>query len=224
MSKASGFSQRAGSRFALPISTATGEPAGIVTPATSTSRMAVRPMPVSGRLPPQPLLDRLLHQGAVVAQRGELVGVREQPEHQVARRPVRGLGTGREQQSQEGDDLVVGQALAVELGLHEHADDVTTRVGAALGDDRGEVVVEPLRRLEPPLDVDDDGDQLDGPAVELREASRGQAEHPRDDVHGEREEQLPHELGAPPVGELVDEPVDDRRAPARLPSAPSPCA
>ncbi len=69
------------------------------------------------RLPAQALLDRLRHERAVVAQRLELVGVREQPEQEVARRAVRGLGAGREQQPQEGEDLLVGEPLAVELGL-----------------------------------------------------------------------------------------------------------
>jgi hypothetical protein len=76
------------------------------------------------RLPAQPLLDRLGHERAVGAQRLELVGVREQSEQEVARRAVRGLGAGREQQPQEGEDLLVGESLAVELGRGERAHEV----------------------------------------------------------------------------------------------------
>ena len=61
------------------------------------------------RLPAQALLDRLRHQAAVGAQRVELVGVGEQAEEQVARRAVRRLGAGREQQPEERADLVVGR-------------------------------------------------------------------------------------------------------------------
>ena len=69
------------------------------------------------RLPTQALFDRLRHQRAVGAQRVELLRVREQTEEQVARRAVGGLRAGRQQEAKEGDDLVVGEALALELGL-----------------------------------------------------------------------------------------------------------
>ena len=98
---------------------------------TSVSRVAVRTIVGERRLPAQALLDRLLHQRAVGAQRVELVGVRQQAEQQVARRAVGRLGAGGEQQPEEGEDLLVGEALAVELGLREHADQVVARVARA---------------------------------------------------------------------------------------------
>ena len=71
-------------------------PSGIATPSISVSRVAVRMMPVSGGLPAQALLDRLRASARGRARSGvELLGVREQPEQQVARRAVGGLGAGR---------------------------------------------------------------------------------------------------------------------------------
>ena len=66
-------------------------------------------------LPAQALLDRLRHERAVRAHRVELVRAPEQPEEQVARRAVGGLGARREEQPEEGEDVLVGEVLAVEL-------------------------------------------------------------------------------------------------------------
>ena len=173
-----------------------GEPAGMWTP--SSSDVAHRRAADAGerRLPAEALLDRDRHERAVVAERGELLGPGEQAEHEVARRPVGGLGAGREQQPQERDDLLVGEALPVELGLGEDADHVVAGVLAAVGDHAGEEVVQPLRRLEAALDVEADADELDRLAVELRQLVGGQAEHARDDVDRERPEELADQVGA----------------------------
>ena len=117
MSNRSGSSQRLSSWFAAPSRRSR------MAPGRDAARRRARRRAIAGahdagerRLPAQALLDRLRHQRAVVAHRVELVGMREQPEEQVARRAVGGLGAGREQQAQEGEDLLVGEALAVELG------------------------------------------------------------------------------------------------------------
>ena len=107
--------------------------------------------------------------------------------------------------------------LAVEFGLDEDADHVAARVGAAFGDDLGEEVVEPLRRLEATFDLDRDADELDRLAVEERELLGWEPEHPGDDMDGERPEQLPDQIGVAAVREVVDEAVDDRADQVNLP-------
>ena len=69
------------------------------------------------RFPPNRLLDRLRDQRPIGANGVELLGVGEQPEEQVPGRAVRGLDAGGEQQAQEREDLLVGEALAVDLGV-----------------------------------------------------------------------------------------------------------
>ena len=75
---------------------------------------------------------------AIGANGVELLGVGEQPEQQVPQRAVGGLDAGREQQAQEGEDLLVGELLAVDLGLREAADQVVARLvaGAPRGSGR----------------------------------------------------------------------------------------
>ena len=128
MSNSSGFSQYFSSWFAEPMLTTIVAPAFTSTPSTTVSRVAVRMIVSSGGSHRRPSSIACGISVAIGAQRVELVGVRQQTEQQVARRAVRGLRAGREQQAEERDDLVVGEALAVELGLHEHADDVVLGV------------------------------------------------------------------------------------------------
>ena len=80
-------------------------------PSTSTSVVVMREMPVSGTSQRSPSSIVCCINATVVAQRGELVGVGQQTEHEDARRPVRGLRAGREQEAQEVDDLVVVERL-----------------------------------------------------------------------------------------------------------------
>src|SRR5680860_1901797 len=79
------------------------------------------------------------HERPVGGERLELVAMGQQPEQEVAGRPVGGLRPGREQEPEEGEDLLVTEALGVELGVHELADEVTARLAPA--------------RLEDPRDV-----------------------------------------------------------------------
>ena len=74
------------------------------------------------------------------------LGMREQRGQRVAHHAERRLGAGREQQPQEAVDLLVGELLAVDLGVHEIAEEVARRVRAAVLDERREVVAHRLRR------------------------------------------------------------------------------
>ena len=52
--------------------------------------------------------------------------MREEREQKIAERPVGGLDAGREQHDQEGEDVVVGEPLPVDLGLDELADEIVS--------------------------------------------------------------------------------------------------
>jgi hypothetical protein len=162
------------------------------------------------RLPAQPLLDRLRHQRAVGAQRVELVGIGEQPEQQVARGAVRRLRTGRKEQPEEREDLLVREVLTVQLGDGERAHEIVRRVSAPVGKNSREVVAQLGRGARAAVPVERDADELDRPAMELREVLAGEPEHPCDHVHRERQRALAHELGLAAVDERVDALVDDR--------------
>ena len=85
----------------------------------------------------------------------ELVGVREQGEEQVAERAVGGLDAGRQQQPEEGEDLLVGEPVPVDLGLDELADEIVARPGATFGNPLGEVVAQGVRRRDASVPVDE---------------------------------------------------------------------
>ncbi len=171
------------------------------------------------RLAPQPLLDRLGEQGAVGGHGGQLIGMGEQEIEQVARRTVGRLGPGREKESQEGVDRLVGQLLAVHLGRDEVADDVFCRPSPAVGHDAGEVLAQRFGGGQPAVDVGHQPDELDGPALELGEVLLGEAEEARDHPHGELEGELAHQVrlavGCEAVNQLVDDRTDVLGLPAR---------
>ena len=79
--------------------------------------------------------------------------MREQPEQQIARRAIGRLDAGRQQQSQEREDLLVGQRVAVDLGVGQVADEVVCGLGAASVDDLLEVVAQLLRRRDAAVPV-----------------------------------------------------------------------
>ena len=57
--------------------------------------------------------------------------------------------------------------------FEQHADDVVLRVGATLGDDSREVLVQCGRRSEAAVHVEADADELDREAMELRQVFAG---------------------------------------------------
>ena len=67
----------------------------------------------------QELLDRVLGQLGFVAQQRELLGVAEQRDLRVAEEVLGRLVAGLQQQDAVGDELGVGQLLAVGLGFEQ---------------------------------------------------------------------------------------------------------
>ena len=72
----------------------------------------------------------------------------EQGVEQVADQPEGRLGAGRQQQAQEAEDLLVGQPLAVDLGVREPAHQVAARLGAPLREQRAQELDQILRRRD----------------------------------------------------------------------------
>jgi hypothetical protein len=205
--------------LAAPRQTLTTAPRGTDTPSTTTSRVAVRACPPAAP-PSAALLDRAPHE-RTTSRSAVIAGIRQEPVEEVARRAVRRLGAGREEQSQEGEDLVVRQTLSVELRLREHAHEVVPGRRTARRQELGEVLAELLRRREPALDVHGDADELDREAVEARQVRVRQAEHAGDHLERERERQLADEVGAAALDERVDPSLDDRRDQVALPAVHS---
>ena len=168
-------------------------------------------------LPPQRLLDRLRHQVPVGADRVQLVWPREQAEQQVAGRPVGGLRPGRQEQQQEGIDLVVAEPAPVDLGLDQLAHQIIAGMPPPVGDDLGEVAAKLLAGGDRAVPVAHHRDQFGRQPVEARPVGLGQAEDPGDDPDREREGQLRDEVGVAVAGEGVDQladgGADDRVAP-----------
>jgi len=134
----------------------------------------------------------------------------EQAEQQVARRAVRRLGAGGKEEPEEGEDLLVGEVLPVELGNSEDAHEIVRRVDAPLCEHAGEVVAQLCRSSGAAFPVERHADQLDRPAMELREVRAGETEHAGDHVDRERERELAHELCVAALDECIDALVDDR--------------
>ena len=82
------------------------------------------------RLPAQALLDGHAPELGILAYRVELVRMGEEPEQQTPERAVGRLDPRRQQQSQECEELLVGEVLPVDLGLDELGDEIV-RAGCA---------------------------------------------------------------------------------------------
>ncbi len=210
MSNASGFSQRVSSWLAEPMWGVMLSPGPMVTPASSTSQVVVRLMVKRGGSQRRPSSIAWGNRERSALHRFELIGVGQEEVEQVARRTVGRLRPRRQQQAEEGVDGLVAQLLAVDLRGDEVADDVLGRLGPPIRDHAGEVVAQGLRRGQAPVDVGNQPDELDGPALELREVLLGEPEQPGDDPHGELECQLAHQIGVAVGREAIDQLVDDR--------------
>ena len=111
-------------------------------------------------------------------------------------------------QAQEREDLLVAEALTVELGPGELADEVVTRCTPSIVEDPDEVLAQLLGRADPDDGIGRHVDDRVRPLVELRVIRAGQPEDRGDHLHRVPERELTHELGAPTVDERVDHLVD----------------
>ena len=122
-------SQYLSSWFAEPMLTTTIDPAGIGHALDLGVARRGAHDAEQRRFPAQAFFDRLRHQAAVGAERVELVGVREQAERAgcstSGRSSPRPPGSSRRRNEQISSSV---EALAFELGLREHGDDVVGRV------------------------------------------------------------------------------------------------
>lgn len=161
------------------------------------------------RFPPHALLDRLRKQRAVGANCLELVRVRQQREEQAAQRAVGRLDTGRQQEPEEREDLLVTEFLPVDLGGGERTDQILTWVGPAGFKDRREVFTQRSRGCKSPFGIHQPAQQRDRPPLELGIVFLGQSEQTGDDlariVEGELLDQICSAVGR----ELVDQAVGD---------------
>ena len=128
---------------------------------------------------------------------------------EIARRAVRGLDAGREQEAKESEDLSVGEAVAVDRGRGQVADQVVLRRTPPFRNDLPEVGIEGAGCGLTSLPVRKAAQHLDRPPLELRVVALREAEDAGDDLDGEVERHGPHELGAPGIDEAVDQLVDD---------------
>jgi len=93
--------------------------------------------------------------------------MREQEKEQVATRAIRGFDPRGEEHPQERVDLLVVEALAVQLGGHQLGDEVVSRVDTPPVDDRGQVVPELAGALHGAVPVARHVDDADRPVLEL---------------------------------------------------------
>jgi hypothetical protein len=95
------------------------------------------------RRPAQHLLDRGRQQARVGPERGQLVGLLEEGEHAARDRVASRLGTGGEEQREEGVQLEVGELRRVDVRerrVHDDRQHVVGRRRALRRDERGGVV------------------------------------------------------------------------------------
>ena len=151
----------------------------------------------------------------------------EQREQGVAEHAVRRLRPSREQQPQEPVDVLVVEALAVDLGVHDVADEVGAGIVAAVLDDRAEVLAHGLGRGQARLVVGGTEVDLLGPLLELGVVLDRHAQDGGDDLHREGVGDVGDQVGPAERRDAVEQRVDrgldelvapplERRRPERL--------
>jgi hypothetical protein len=141
---------------------------------------------------------------------GELLGVAEQRRHAVADQRRRRLVAGDVEGDQLGDQLLVGEALAVDLGLHELGEEVVGRLGPLRLRHGQQVVLHLGQQVHALLvvggglgDVEAPGDGV-RPLPEARAGFVGHAEHLAEHGDGQRVGEVADQLHAAPVDQLVE--------------------
>ena len=170
---------------------------------------------------PQRLLD---DRRRTVGVGGELVpvaGLAQQLQDRIRDEVHGGLVAGDQQQVAGGHDLLGRQLVAVLLGRDQRRDQVLPRRGPALLDELGEVTAQPAAGLHALIEglrhltgdggerVEPLGQQGRGPA-ELRLVLDRDAEQPADDRNRQWMREVGHDVEAVPLGDLVEQTVDQR--------------
>ena len=146
---------------------------------------------------------------AVGAHRLHERGVAEQGEERVADQAVGGLGAGGEQQAQEAEDLLVAEPLALDLGVHQAADQIVARLGAPLLEQRAQEIDQLLRRLEALRRIVGEANDVEAPVVEGAVVLHRHADDLGDHLDREQEGELRNQVGASVGGKGVDQLADD---------------
>src|SRR5438874_411500 len=124
---------------------------------------------------------------------------------EVARRTEGGLDARGKQEPEEREDLLVVEALTVELGHREIADQVVARVGATLLEHPRQVLLERDGRGDAALPSGVHADDRARPDLELGEVLTRQTEHAADDLRRELEGEPPDQLRVPRADEAAAE-------------------
>jgi hypothetical protein len=125
--------------LAEPKSTVTREPSGSVTPWSSTSR--------TGRLDAQHLLDRIRDPRRIVDQLLALFRILCEQHGAVADQVHRRVGAADHQVEAEAEQLFARELHAVHSSFEQRTHEVVSRLGPALREQHGELLVDPGRRL-----------------------------------------------------------------------------
>ena len=150
--------------------------------------------------------------------------MREQLLHATARHVARRLVAAEQEQQQLEDELVVVEAVAVDLGVHEHADEVVGRVRA-----RRSAIMPCAYSMYSPNDTaaawSASGPPFSEPSISSDQSQqrgavlRRDAEHVADDDQRQRRGEVVPEVAlaslADRVDQLVADAADARRAVAR---------
>ena len=137
----------------------------------------------------QCLLNCLGDQRPVRTDRLQLLRLCQQQVEEVSGGPECRLDPSGKQQPQEGEDLVVAQPFAVELGVGEPADQVLTRRPPTVRQDARQVLLDLAGCGDGFVLLGKEAQDGDRPPLELLVVLSGQSQNPRDDLGriGERE-------------------------------------
>jgi hypothetical protein len=158
---------------------------------------------VDGGVDAQRFFDRAFDQRTIGLEHREQLGVRHDRGDEIGDQMARRLVARDDQEDQLRADLDVGQALAVDLGVHEPRHEVvgTIAVSMALGDQAVDVraelgmrAVEPFAALVAELGRIGAFDHLVGPLTELHPIASGHSDEIRDHVDGHRRDEFVDQL------------------------------
>jgi hypothetical protein len=156
------------------------------------------------------LLDGGGDEGGVVAQGGPLLGVAGEGPRAVADQVAGGLVAGEQQHGGEHQQLGLAEVLAVVLGGTQGGQQVVLRLGAARGDQRGDVGGELVEAPGDRGELAGRGSRARGTRRSSRRRGgpgpgpRRHAEHLHDDRRGQRDRQRGHQLDRAGLGGAVE--------------------
>ncbi len=169
----------------------------------------------------QQLLHRAADERGLPMEAFELGGMPEQGKEAVADQVHGGLVAGDEEQDAGGEQLALGEPVALLLHCDEGGEQVRARMAAALGEQRAEVVRDPAPADAPALHdrrVGRDADRVEAPddvrrpLLDLLVVADRHPQHVADDGHGKGIGEIGDHVHPPrrlhPVEQAVDHALD----------------